>query len=31
MTSAELVDSHSLAPGSRIDLETKSRHYQIES
>ena len=30
MTTAELVDSHSLAPGSRIDVETKSRHYQIE-
>ena len=30
MTSAELVDSNSLAPGSRIDVETKSRHYRIE-
>ena len=30
MTSAELVDPHSLAPGSRIEVETKSRHYQIE-
>ena len=30
MTSAELVDCNSLAPGSRIELETKSRHYQIE-
>jgi hypothetical protein len=30
MTSAELVDCKSLAPGSRIDVETKSRHYQIE-
>jgi len=30
MTSAELVDCNSLAPGSRIDVETKSRHYQIE-
>ena len=30
MTSAERVDCNSLAPGSRIDVETKSRHYQIE-
>ena len=30
MTSAELVDCNSLVPGSRIDVETKSRHYQIE-
>ena len=30
MTSAELVDCNSLAPGSPIELETKSRHYQIE-
>ena len=30
MTSAELVDSNSLVPGSRIEVETKSRHYQIE-
>jgi hypothetical protein len=30
MTSAELVDCKSLAPGSLIDVETKSRHYQIE-
>src|SRR6516165_4261855 len=30
MTSAELVDCNSLAPGSWIDVETKSRHYQIE-
>ena len=30
MTSAELVDCNSVAPGSRIDVETKSRHYQIE-
>jgi hypothetical protein len=30
MTSAELVDCNSLAPGSRIEVETKSRHYQIE-
>ena len=30
MTSVELVDCQSLAPGSRIDVETKSRHYQIE-
>jgi hypothetical protein len=30
MTSVELVDCNSLAPGARIDVETKSRHYQIE-
>jgi hypothetical protein len=30
MTSAELVDCKSLACGSLIDVETKSRHYQIE-
>ena len=30
MASAELVDCNSLAPGSRIEVETKSRHYQIE-
>ena len=30
MASAELVDCNSLAPGSWIDVETKSRHYQIE-
>src|SRR5216684_3762242 len=30
MTSAELVDCRSLARGSLIDVETKSRHYQIE-
>ena len=30
MTSVELVDCQSLAPGSLIDVETKSRHYQIE-
>jgi hypothetical protein len=24
------VDCNSLAPGSRIEVETKSRHYQIE-
>ena len=30
MASAELVDCNSLAPGSRINVETKSRHYQIE-
>src|ERR1700674_283013 len=30
MTSAELVDCKSLARGSLIDVETKSRHYQIE-
>jgi hypothetical protein len=28
--SAELVDCNSLAPGSQIEVETKSRHYQIE-
>ena len=30
MASAELVDCNNLAPGSRIEVETKSRHYQIE-
>jgi hypothetical protein len=30
MTSSELVDCKSLARGSLIDVETKSRHYQIE-
>jgi hypothetical protein len=30
MESVELVDCSSLAPGSRIDVETKSRHYFIE-
>jgi hypothetical protein len=30
MTSTELVDCNSLAPGSRIEVETTSRHYQIE-
>ena len=30
MTSAEVVDCKSLARGSLIDVETKSRHYQIE-
>ena len=30
MTSIELVDCKSLARGSLIDVETKSRHYQIE-
>ena len=30
MTSAEFVDCKSLARGSLIDVETKSRHYQIE-
>jgi hypothetical protein len=30
MTSAELIDCKSLARGSLIDVETKSRHYQIE-
>jgi hypothetical protein len=30
MTSAELIDCKSLACGSLIDVETKSRHYKIE-
>jgi hypothetical protein len=30
MTSVELVDCKSLARGSVIDVETKSRHYRIE-
>ena len=30
MTSAEVIDCKSLARGSLIDVETKSRHYQIE-
>ena len=30
MTSAEMVDCASLASGSVIDVETKSRHYRIE-
>jgi hypothetical protein len=30
VTSAEFVDCNNLAPGSRIDVETKSRHYRIE-
>jgi hypothetical protein len=30
VTSTEFVDSNNLAPGSRIDVETKSRHYRIE-
>jgi hypothetical protein len=30
MTSTELVDCKSLARGSTIDVETKSRHYRIE-
>jgi hypothetical protein len=30
MTSAEFIDCKSLARGSWIDLETKSRHYRIE-
>jgi hypothetical protein len=30
MTSAELIDCKNLMPGSLIDVETKSRHYQIE-
>jgi hypothetical protein len=29
-TSAEFIDCKSLLPGSLIDVETKSRHYQIE-
>ncbi len=28
--STEILDYRSLAPGSVIDIETKSRHYQIE-
>src|SRR5579862_2683555 len=31
MTSAELIDCKSLVRGSLIDVETKSRHYRIES
>jgi hypothetical protein len=31
MMSAEILDCTNLKPGSRIDVETKSRHYQIES
>ena len=30
MLSAETLDCKSLAPGSLIDVETKSRHYRIE-
>lgn len=30
MISAELVDCSSLANGSVLDVETKSRHYRIE-
>ena len=30
MTSAEMVDCGSLASGSVLDVETKSRHYRIE-
>ena len=30
MTSTESVDCTNLAGGSRIDVETKSRHYSIE-
>jgi hypothetical protein len=30
MTTAEFVDCKSLAPGSVVDVETKSRHYLIE-
>ena len=30
MTSAEFVDCNNLVRGSMIDVETKSRHYQIE-
>ena|ERR1700686_5273565 len=30
MASAELLVCKSLAPGSLIDVETKSRHYHIE-
>src|ERR1700681_3337728 len=30
MTSAEFVDCQHLMRGSLIDVETKSRHYQIE-
>jgi len=30
MASAELLVCKSLAPGSLIDVETKSRHYRIE-
>src|SRR5579871_630064 len=30
MSSTEMIDIKSLAPGSLIDVETKSRHYRIE-
>ncbi|HEV3333170.1 MAG TPA: hypothetical protein VG096_19420 [Bryobacteraceae bacterium] len=30
MTSAEVVDCRTLARGSLIDVETRSRHYMIE-
>jgi hypothetical protein len=30
MMSTEMLDCKSLAPGSVIDVETKSRHYMIE-
>ena len=30
MISAELVDLNGLAPGSRLDVETRNRHYRIE-
>jgi hypothetical protein len=30
MPSAELIDVQSLIPGSRIDVETRNRHYRIE-
>jgi len=30
MLSTEMLDCKNLAPGSLIDVETKSRHYRIE-
>ena len=30
MLSTQLLDCRNLTPGSLIDVETKSRHYQIE-
>ena len=30
MTSAEVIDCRSLAPGSLVDVETRSHHYHIE-
>jgi hypothetical protein len=30
MMSTEILDCKNLAPGSLIDVETKSRHYRIE-